>query len=64
MKYEIIVKQTSEWAYTVEAHTPEGAKEILQDAIDGKHETDLSDFPCQIFDGGMLEIINDPELLD
>jgi hypothetical protein len=53
MKYEIIVNARSEWAYTVEANSADEAMATLREAIDEGQE---SDFPCQLYDTGSLEL--------
>jgi hypothetical protein len=61
MKYEIIARATTDWAYIVEAESPEQAKEILGKAIDeGEGEEFIVPEP---HDFGEMEIISEPKLL-
>ncbi len=53
MKYEVICIATSEWAFTVEADNAAEAEKKLQAAID---EGTDSEYPCQIYDTGTMEI--------
>jgi hypothetical protein len=60
MKYEIIARATTDWAYLVAAENPDEATNILQQAIKNGED---SEFDCRVDDSGMLEIISQPMLL-
>ena len=54
MKYEVIARATTEWAYTVEAKSLEAAERKLEAAINKGEEGELS---AQVYDSGTLEVL-------
>jgi hypothetical protein len=53
MKYHVHAKATMEWAFDVEADTSEEAKHKVAKAVEDGEE---SEFPCEVYDTGALEL--------